>query len=435
MNPLRITGGRALLPGFGFAETDLSLANGRIARIGASRAGPELDATGLLVLPGIVDLHGDAFERQLQPRPGINFPASLALADTEAQLLANGITTAYHGLTLSWEPGLRGLEAWRAFIAALDALHGRRVCDMRVHLRWEAFNLDALDEAIADIEAGRVGLLAFNDHTPGILKKLDQPGGHAYGKRAGVPHAAFKVLAERAASRGAEIEEGIARIAAAARKAGLPMASHDDDTAASRERFRSLGARICEFPMAEEVGIAARAAGDFVVMGAPNVVRGGSHIGWASATELIGSGICNVLASDYFYPALLQAPFLLAARANLDLAAAWELVAGNPAAAAGLTDRGRIAPGLRADLLLVDPSPPQPHLVATLAGGRVAWLSGCWLGPAAFSRGDGDRTRQLNSLHVQRRPDRRAISRTQSCRRRERSECRASAPRRGDPAP
>ena len=125
------------------------------------------------MLPGIVDLHGDAFERQLQPRPGIGFPVSLALEDTERQLLANGITTAYHGLTLSWEPGLRGLEAWQALLTALAARTW--TCDMRVHLRWEAYNLDALEIALADIAAGRVHLLAFNDHTPSIMRKLGDP--------------------------------------------------------------------------------------------------------------------------------------------------------------------------------------------------------------------------------------------------------------------
>ena len=375
MVPLRITGGRVLLPGSGLAETDLLLEAGRIAAIGTGGPARELDATGLLVLPGIVDLHGDAFERQLQPRPGISFPVPLAIADTEAQLLANGVTTAFHGVTLSWEPGLRGVEAWRAFLDALDDARHRQVCDMRVHLRWEAFNLDALDEALAGIVGGRVGLLAFNDHTPGIRRKLDEPGGIAFSKRAGITQAAFRALAEQASARAAKVADATDRIADAARAAGLPMASHDDDSVATRLRFRALGAGICEFPMAEEVGVAARAAGDFVVMGAPNVVRGGSHIGWASAARLAESGICNVLASDYFYPALLQAPFILAARGKLDFAPAWALVAANPAAAARLADRGRIAPGLRADLLLVDAAGPLPRPVATIVGGSVAWLS------------------------------------------------------------
>ncbi len=111
-----IAGGRALIEGR-LREADVALAEGRIAP-GAPGA-RRLDASGLLVLPGVVDIHGDAHERQMQPRPGIGFPAGLAMRDTAAQLLACGITTAFLGVTLSWEPGLRGIEAWRATLAAV----------------------------------------------------------------------------------------------------------------------------------------------------------------------------------------------------------------------------------------------------------------------------------------------------------------------------
>jgi alpha-D-ribose 1-methylphosphonate 5-triphosphate diphosphatase len=111
-----------------------------------------------------------------------------------------------------------------------------------------------------------------------------------------------------------------------------------------------------------------------VVMGSPNVVRGGSHLGWARAADLVEAGICNVLTSDYYYPCLRQAPFILAARGRLDLAQAWALVSANPADAACLGDRGRIAPGQRADLVLVDPQ-GEPRPVATIVAGRLAWLS------------------------------------------------------------
>ena len=121
MRNLRITGGQVLRGGK-LEAGDVAIAGGIIADpSGPPPAARTLDARGWLVLPGIVDLHGDAFERQLQPRPGVNFPASLALADTERQLLANGITTAYHGVTLSWEPGLRGLQTWQALTDALFA--------------------------------------------------------------------------------------------------------------------------------------------------------------------------------------------------------------------------------------------------------------------------------------------------------------------------
>jgi alpha-D-ribose 1-methylphosphonate 5-triphosphate diphosphatase len=372
MHELRITGGTVLLDRDGLQPVDLVLRDGLIDKVGGAGGGASLDATSLLVLPGIVDLHGDAFERQLQPRPGVDFPADLALRDTESQLLANGITTAFHGVTLSWEPGLRSLTAWRAMLAALDA--GSWTCDMRVHLRWEAYNLEALETALADIAAGRVHLLAFNDHTPSILKKLADPvEGAKYSGRAGMKMDAFRAMADNVASRAGAVPAALDQIAAAARDAGLPMASHDDDSIAVRSGFRALGARICEFPMAEEVGAAAVAAGDFVAMGCPNVVRGGSHLGWASAARLAEAGVCTVLTSDYYYPAMMRAAFVLAERGVLDLSAAWRLISENPAQAGGLTDRGIIAAGKRADLVVVDPA--THRAVATIAGGRLAFVT------------------------------------------------------------
>jgi alpha-D-ribose 1-methylphosphonate 5-triphosphate diphosphatase len=245
---------------------------------------------------------------------------------------------------------------------------------MRVHLRWEAYNLDALDTALADIEAGRVHLLAFNDHTESILRKLHDPvEGAKYAGRSGMKMPEFKTLADQIAARADAVPAALDRIAAAARTAGLPMASHDDDTIAARNRFRGLGARICEFPMAEEVGAAALAAGDFVAMGCPNVVRGGSHLGWASAARLAEAGICRVLTSDYYYPAMMRAAFVLAQRGVLDLPQAWALISENPAAAGGLTDRGSIATGKRADLVVVDPETARP--VATIVAGQVAFIT------------------------------------------------------------
>ena len=373
MTFIRITGGQVLLDKDGLVTTDLSLSDGRIEAIGGSGGkGLSLNAAGLLVLPGIVDIHGDAFERQIQPRPGVNFPVGIALRDTERQLLANGITTAFHGVTLSWEPGLRGLDAWQAMMIALEAESW--TCDMRVHLRWEAYNLDALDTALADIAAGRVHLLAFNDHTPSIMKKLKDPvEGAKYAGRAGMKMDAFQAFTDRIAARANEVPAALERIGAAAREAGLPMASHDDDTLPVRARFRALGARICEFPTAEDVGRDARAQNEHVVMGSPNVVRGRSHLNWASAAAMAEAGICDILSSDYYYPAMARAAFILTDRGTFDLPRAWALISSNPAAAAGLTDRGTIEAGKRADVVLFEPT--ERRLVATIAGGRLAHLS------------------------------------------------------------
>jgi alpha-D-ribose 1-methylphosphonate 5-triphosphate diphosphatase len=221
-----------------------------------------------------------------------------------------------------------------------------------------------------------VGLLAFNDHTPEILPRLDDPAkAAAYAARSGVPVATLRAIGERAAAREAEVAAALDRVAAAARAAGIPMASHDDDSIENRALFRARGARISEFPMTEEIAGAARAAGDFVAMGSPNVVRGGSHMGWASAGALAEAGVCTVLTSDYFYPCMLRAPFVLAGRGVFDLASAWALVAENPAAAGGLADRGVIAAGKRADLLLVANGAGGPRVLATIAAGRVAHLT------------------------------------------------------------
>ena len=367
-----LNGGTVLREG-AMTEGVLALAHGLVAEAPAEGA-RGFDASGLLVLPGLVDIHGDAHERQMQPRPGVDLPIGLALRDSAAQLIACGITTAYLGVTLSWEPGLRSRDSWRALKAALPAAREAAATDLRVHLRFEADNLDALDDALDGIADGSVHLLGFNDHTPGIVRKLGNPVQAAkYAGRAGMKAPDFTALAEGVFARRNEIPAARARLAEAARRAAIPVLSHDDATLADREHYRAHGATICEFPMAEDVALAARAAGEHVVMGAPNVVRGGSHLGWAAAAPLAERGIVTVLASDYVWPAMLEAAFAMARRGAMPLPRAWALVSANPAEACGLADRGRLAPGLRGDVVVVDPARPAP--VAVFARGELAWLA------------------------------------------------------------
>lgn len=374
MTALLLSGGDVLADGT-TQPRDLLLADGVIAH-GQDRAAKRFDARGLLVLPGIIDIHGDAHERQVQPRPGVSFSPLLALRETERQMLANGITTGFLGITLSWEPGLRSAETWRALLDALAAQ--RWTCDTRVHLRWEACNLAALPMALEDIDAGRVHMAGLNDHTPAILRSLRNPAKAAkYIERSCVDADTFAAAAHAAAEQAPQAAAGIAAIAAACRAHGVPIVSHDDPDIATRDRFRELGAHICEFPMAEAVAEAARAAGEPVVMGCPNVLRGRSHLGWASAARLAEAGICTVLCSDYYHPAMAPAAMTLS-RGKLGLAGAWSLVAAAAAEAAGLTDRGRLAPGLRADVTLVD---RDGSVVATIVRGRMAWVA-----PAAAER-------------------------------------------------
>lgn len=370
MSGWRITGGELLSPG-GFGPATLALSHGRVAEV-AAPGSRGFDASGAWVLPGIVDIHGDAHERGLQPRPGVGFAPDLALRDTAAQLLASGITTAYLGVTLSWEPGLRSLAMFRDLLAATRP----GAPDMRLHLRFEADNLDALPDALAAIAAGQVSLLGFNDHTPGIAKKVSDPAQLAkYAGRGGVSNEAFAAMVEAALAHRPAVPGARAALAEAARAAGIPMLSHDDPDLAHRALFRALGAGICEFPLTETVAIDSRSRGEHVVMGAPNVVRGGSHLGWASAAPLAERGIVSVLASDYHWPALFEAPFVMLRRGVLDMAGAWALVSANPAQALGLSDRGALSPGLRGDALVVSGGAEAPRLQAVFMAGELVWLA------------------------------------------------------------
>jgi len=385
-SPFRIVNGRVLAPDGDLVTADISVEGGRIGAVGGGGGrGPVLDAMGALVLPGLVDLHGDAFERQMMPRPGVQFAIDLALLDSDRQLVANGITTAFHAITCSWEPGLRCRDNASALIDSIRRLRPRLACDTRVHLRHEAFNLEAVDDLLGWIAAGTVDLVAFNDHTPGIARHLATPQKLAkFAERAGMGIQDFAALLERIASRDGEVADATRRIAAAAVAAGVVMASHDDPSPETRDGFHGLGARLCEFPFSLETAERARALGDVVLMGAPNVVRGGSHINLVSAAALVAARICSVLTSDYYYPALLQAPFRLARDGVMPFGEAWALVSRNPARAVGLVDRGQIAPGQRADLVLVDAAETPARPVATLVGGRVVHAAGR-LSAAGFS--------------------------------------------------
>jgi alpha-D-ribose 1-methylphosphonate 5-triphosphate diphosphatase len=373
-----IEGGRTLF-GNDIVETSLQIEGSKISEIDSSsgRGAFGIDASGLLVLPGIVDLHGDAFERQMMPRPGVDFPIDVALIDSDRQAIANGITTVFHATTWSWEPGLRSAGNARHLLSAIEILKPRLAADTRFHLRQETFNLDAEAEILQWIRDGRIDLLAFNDHMNSIVASLNRPQKRAVMvQRCGISNEEFDRLVERIVARADEVPGSIARLAEAARSASVRMLSHDDESPAMRKAFRAQGVTIAEFPVNEETAREAASSGDFIVFGAPNVVRGGSHTGWTRAADMIAKGLCSVLASDYYYPAQLLAAFRLVADGVLALPAAWELISAAPARAAGLADRGVLAEGRRADILLVDDEVPlRPRLVAVIAAGRLVHMT------------------------------------------------------------
>jgi alpha-D-ribose 1-methylphosphonate 5-triphosphate diphosphatase len=380
------------------ARLSVRIEDGRITGLDSPRDGARVvDGRGFLLAPAMVDVHGDAFERQVQPRPGVAVPLDVALLETDRHLAANGIATAYHALTLSWEPGLRSIERARATVAALAALQPRLTAENRLQLRWETFCFEALPVIEAALAATPAPSLAFNDHTAIMLLSPEVPlqdrpfalddcpladtrSGPFLRKmakqadRAGIAPEAYAALLTAMWDRRADVPARIAEVAAMAR--GLPMLSHDDTQPETRAFYRGLGSRISEFPMHERAALAAREGGDWIVLGAPNAMRGGSHLGSPGAADMIVRGLCDILASDYYHPAMLGAVARLLADGVACLPALWRLVAANPAAAMGLADRGRIAPGLRADLVLIDwPEGQAPATRRTWAAGRRGYAA------------------------------------------------------------
>jgi alpha-D-ribose 1-methylphosphonate 5-triphosphate diphosphatase len=399
MDPVIFEGAQVILPDR-VARVSVRIEAGLITGLDTARDGAApFDASGLILAPALVDIHGDAFERQLMPRPGVHFPLDAALLETDRQLGANGIATAYHALTLSWEPGLRSVEMGTAIFEALQRLAPRLTVENRLQLRWETFCFEALPLIEAALSATPSPSVAFNDHTSMILLHpdtalQDRPFDHdpafpvtpldhpvflskiaERAKRVGLPPAELVALIERIWSRRPEVPAMMDRVAALGLAHGAPMLSHDDSRAETRSHYRGLGARISEFPMNLAAAENARENGDWIIFGAPNAARGGSHLGSPGAGDMLARGLCDILASDYFYPSMLAAVGKLQAEGHA-LPDLWKLISTNPARASGLTGRGEIAPGQRADLVLLDwPEGKVPSPRRTLVAGRTAYAA------------------------------------------------------------
>ncbi len=353
---------------------------GKIADIwiGKKQTGKEqsthdtLDARGRLVLPGFVDLHGDAIEKFHEPRAGVAISDRLTFVEIDRHLASSGITTTFHAIG-QLESNLRSLAKARRLCDLLIEQRAAGLVRHELHLRCELPQATSVAATLDYLARGIPKLVSLMDHTPGQGKYQDLAWfRRLYAERSDVSEE--QLLLEYAEARKNSSRADISQVESiyqACAGLGVTLLSHDDDTAARVDAFHAFGVTISEFPINAEAAQRAKELGMSVVMGAPNVMRGGSHGNSIAAAEAIQLGLVDILCSDYYPPSMLQALFKLVDDKLLDLPAAVAMMSSTPALAAGLRDRGSIDVGKLADLIIVGEQAGLPVVTQTIVGGRV----------------------------------------------------------------
>lgn len=324
------------------------------------------------LLPGLVDLHCDAIEKVIEPRPGARMPLDYALEAADRISLAAGILTPFYSLSFSeGELGVREPSLAARIVREIATRRGGQLVDARVHCRYEITDVGSTAIIEELIEGGLADLLSFMDHSPGQGQFRDMET-YASFLAANYDHSAQKIAELVEQKRGAQATAAtrVAALAAVARRRGVPLAGHDDDSPSRVEAMRALGATISEFPVNEATARAAVNAGIGTIFGAPNLLRGASQSGNMLAVDAIRAGVATSLCADYVPGALLPAAFKATELTELNLPQAVALVSLNPARMAGLEDRGEIAEGKRADLLEVEFIRGTPQVVRAWVAGR-----------------------------------------------------------------
>ncbi len=355
----------------------VATAQGKIAEIGEGDA-PERgeNVNGDLVMPGLIELHTDHLEAHFMPRPKVYWDPVAAVVSYDAQLSTSGITTVLDSLRVWREEGAEDVDGQAGLLAA--AISSARDADLLradhfLHLRCEVPMPDVVDEAKELVGRPDVRLMSLMDHTPGQRQFRDEGKLRDYyrGKAGGLTDAQLDVMfARRFEFQKKYADSNLRQIVALAQSHDIPLASHDDTTPENVSDAIRDHVSVAEFPTTMEAAHSLHEAGIRVLMGAPNVVRGGSHSGNIAAVDLAREGLLDILSSDYVPSSLLMGALQLPKHApGIDLASAVRTVTKTAANAVGLHDRGEIAPGKRADLIRV-------HLTQDLPVVRSVWREG-----------------------------------------------------------
>ncbi|MBE0515209.1 alpha-D-ribose 1-methylphosphonate 5-triphosphate diphosphatase [Sulfurimonas sp.] len=326
------------------------------------------------VVAGFVDLHGDAIEKEIEPRPGARFSTSMAVVELDKKLSMAGITTMFHAVGFNdgeLSKG-RGTEQSRELIEEIFQTNKQHLgIDNFIHARFEITSESSLETVKELIKSKKINLLSIMDHSPGQgqFKTLE---------------AWKKYFLKTYAIHEDEVEEYLLKKASKDKKSvvedlvtfsinhNLPVLSHDDDCIEKLNTLKALGVSFSEFPLSLEVATQAKKMGIKTGMGAPNVVRGGSQSGNIAAVELIKNGVCDYLCSDYHPASMLLSPYKLQKELDLSLEEGFSMISSTPAKLAGLDTRGEIKEGYLADIVIIDEA-HIPKVVMTFKDGEVVY--------------------------------------------------------------
>lgn len=353
------------------------IVGGLIAEVGTGAVPPGAkDMEGDYLLPGLVELHTDHVEGHLSPRPKVRWNPFAAVLAHDAQVAASGITTVFDCLRVWPDTKAKDMDGDAPILAAAlkeAKAAGALRSDHLIHLRCEVPTESVVEDVVTILKAHEVRIMSLMDHTPGQRQfaTVDQFRSY-YMKKSGITSAEMDVIvANRLDQHERNARANRAGLVAAGHAHGCVLASHDDGTPEHVAEAIGDGVAIAEFPTTEVAAKLSHDAGIRVLMGAPNLVRGGSHTGNASAESLARAGLLDILSSDYVPASLLWSAFDLARRVpSISLPKAVQAVSRVPAEVAGLTDRGEIAPGKKADLIQVRVPDAVPVVRQVLRDGR-----------------------------------------------------------------
>lgn len=381
---IAIKNGRIITPDCIIEDKILLIEQDRILGFSDTVEGADrvINAHGRYIIPGIIDVHSDKIEKYISPRPTSQMDFEFALKVCERDLLGAGITTMYHSLSLFKDEifgksPLRTKENVQKIADLIAGIHERNhLIHHRFHLRIEIDNLEAYDIVKDMIAQGKVHLISFMDHTPGqgqyrslaiyaeTITKYNGKEIDTLGLNGVVEYHKNKAMLSL---------EQIKELTDLAHASGIAVASHDDDTDEKLTVNKQIGVDISEFPITMEAAKSAKAHGFYTIVGAPNILRGGSHSGNMSAADAILENCADLLCSDYYPAAILSSIFYMHKNHGIPLCDMVNKTSLNPAKATRIHgDYGSIEPGKKADLLIVDELDGYPVITHALVDGRTA---------------------------------------------------------------